>query len=475
MTEKMVWNVRQALEATGGTLQYGSYDTAFSGISIDSRTTCQGDLFIAIIGASHDGHRHTEKGITLGQKGVIINKSNKIDLPHDRWRRHGFFCISVEDTTRALGDLAGYHLKRAGLPVVAITGSNGKTSTRRMTMAVMEQKFSVLGTKGNFNNEIGLPLTLLRCRHDHTLAVLELGMNHFGEIRRLADICKPDIGVITNVGPAHLEGVGSIEGVARAKGELLEHIKPDGTVVLNADDIHLGHLAENCKHKRCFFGFCKTADVGAENVEYGPQYTSFTLRLPHAQKEVTLPAPGRFMVTNALAAAACGYLMGLTLKQIVAGLESYRSQKGRLDISVTAIGIHLIDDTYNANPASMKAALELLAQVKGSSRGIFVCGDMFELGEKAEGLHHDLGLTAAKTGVDRLYATGQYASVIAKGAQKEGLNTERILIGTKAEITSALATQLQTDDWVLVKGSRAMAMETVSEAIKNISNSNSKC
>ena len=473
MTEKMIWNARQALEATGGTLQYGSYDTSFSGISIDSRTTRQGDLFIAIIGASRDGHLHAEHGVALGQKGVIINKSTKIDLPHDQWRRHGFFCITVKDTTRALGDLAAFHLKRAGLPVVAITGSNGKTSTRRMTMAVMEQKFSVLGTKGNFNNEIGLPLTLLRCRYDHTLAVLELGMNHFGEIRRLAEICKPDIGVITNVGPAHLKGVGSIEGVVRAKGELLEHIKPDGMVVLNADDIHLGHLANKCAHKMFFFGFCKTADVRAEDVEYGPQYTSFTLRLPHAQEEVTLQAPGRFMVTNALAAAAGGYLMGLSPKQIVAGLESYRSQKGRLDISVTAFGIHLIDDTYNANPASMEAALELLSQLKGSSRGIFVCGDMFELGEKAEVLHYDLGIAAAKTSVDRLYATGQYASNIAKGAQKEGLQKERIFIGTKSEITSALTTQLQTDDWVLVKGSRAMAMETVSESIKNIINSNS--
>jgi UDP-N-acetylmuramoyl-tripeptide--D-alanyl-D-alanine ligase len=468
MTEKMIWNAQQALEATGGILQYGAYDTAFSGISIDSRTTCQGDLFIAIIGASHDGHRHAEEGLTLGQKGVIINRSTQIDLPHNQWRRRGFFCITVEDTTRALGDLAAYHLKRTGLKVVAITGSNGKTSTRRMTMAVLEQKFAVLGTKGNFNNEIGLPLTLLRGRYDHTLAVLELGMNHFGEIRRLAEICKPDIGIITNVGPAHLKGVGSIEGVARAKGELLEHIKPDGTVVLNADDIHLGHLAEKCHHKIFFFGFGKKADVRAEDVEYGPQYTSFILRLPQAQKEVILPAPGRFMVTNALAAAAGGYLMGLTPKQIVAGLESYQSQKGRLDISVTAFGVHLIDDTYNANPASMTAALELLAQIKGSSRGIFVCGDMFELGEKAEVLHYDLGVTAAKTRVDRLYATGQYASVIAQGAQKEGLQKERIVIGTKSEITSALTTQLQTDDWVLVKGSRAMAMETVSEAIKNI-------
>ena len=470
MAEKLIWNAQKIIEATGGVLQYGSYDASFTGISIDSRTTSHGDLFVAIVGTNHDGHRYAVDGITLGQKGVIINKSTEIDLPHEKWRKEGFFCIAVKNTTRALGDLAAYNLKRAGLPVVAITGSNGKTSTRRMTLAVMQQKFRVLSPQGNLNNEIGLPLTLLECRYDHTLAVLELGMNHFGEIRRLAEICKPDIGVITNVGPAHLEGVGSIDGVAQAKGELLEHIKPDGTVVLNADDIHLRHLATHCDHKILFFGFSKTADVGAENVDYGHLDTSFTLRLPQARIGVRLHTPGQFMVANALAAAANGYLMGLSPEQICTGLESYRSQKGRLDISVTSLGINLIDDTYNANPASMVAMLELLSQTKGSKRAIFVCGDMFELGQQTESLHQNIGVAAAKTGVDRLYATGQFAPSIAAGAKKEGIQSERIFIGTKAEIISALTTQLQPDDWVLVKGSRAMAMETISEAIKTIRN-----
>jgi UDP-N-acetylmuramoyl-tripeptide--D-alanyl-D-alanine ligase len=470
MAEKLVWTARKVMEATGGVLQYGSYDTSFTGISIDSRTTSHGDLFIAIVGTNHDGHRHAVDGITIGQKGVIINGDTEVDLPHEKWRKEGFLCITVENTIQALGNLAAYNLKRAGLPVVAITGSNGKTSTRRMTQAVMQQKFCVLSPHGNLNNEIGLPLTLLECCYDHTLAVLELGMNHFGEIKRLAQICKPDIGVITNVGPAHLEGVGSIEGVAQAKGELLEHIKPNGTVVLNADDIHLRRLVAHCDHKILLFGFSKTADVGAENIYYGRLDTSFTLRLPQTRIGVTLHAPGQFMVANALAAAASGYLMGLLPEQIRTGLESYRSQKGRLDISVTSLGINLIDDTYNANPASMTAVLELLSQIKGSKRGIFICGDMFELGQQAESLHQNIGITAAKTGVDRIYAAGQFAPSIAVGAKKEGIQSERIFIGTKAEIISALTTQLQPDDWVLVKGSRKMAMETISEAIKTIRN-----
>jgi UDP-N-acetylmuramoyl-tripeptide--D-alanyl-D-alanine ligase len=468
MGEKLIWNAQNVIEATKGELQYGSHDASFTGISIDSRTISHGDLYVAIVGTNHDGHRFAAAGITSGQKGLIIEKRTKVDLPHEKWRKRGFFCISVENTTQALGDLAAYNLKRAGLPVVAITGSNGKTSTRRMTSAVMQQKFCVLSPHGNLNNQIGLPLTLLECRYDHTLAVLELGMNHFGEIRRLAEICKPDIGVITNVGPAHLEGVGSIEGVVQAKGELLEHVKSDGTIVLNADDVHLRRLINYCNHKILLFGFSETADVGAENVEYGPLRTSFILRLPQSRTKITLHAPGQFMLANALASAASGYLMGLSPKQICAGLESYRSKKGRLDISTTPFGINLIDDTYNANPASMTAVLELLSQIKSSNRSIFVCGDMFELGQKAESLHRKIGIAAAKTGVDRLYATGRFAPSIAASAKKAGIQSEMIFIGTKADIISDLTTQLQPNDWVLVKGSRKMVMETISEAIKTI-------
>lgn len=468
MSEKLTWTAKETTEATKGRLLYGSGDCTFSGVSIDSRSIARGDLFIAIVGVNHDGHHHAADAVALGKKGLIIDQAAKIDLPHDQWREKGLFCIAVKDTTRALGDMAAYNCKRAGLPVVAITGSNGKTSTRRMTVAVMEQKFRVLSTRGNLNNEIGLPLTLLECGSDHTLAVLELGMNHFGEIRRLAEICRPDIGVITNIGPAHLEGLGSIEGVAKAKGELLEHIKPNGTVILNGDDPHLRRMAERCHHKTIFTGFSEAADVGAESINYSLHSTSFTLRLPHARIGVTLNVPGRFMVSNALAAAASGHLMGLSPEQISIGLAAFKAHKGRLDITVTDAGINLIDDTYNANPASMAAALELLSHIKGDQRAVFVCGDMFELGEEAEVLHQEVGTTAARSGVDRLYAAGRFAPNVAEGALKEGLPAERIFTGEKEDIITALTVQLRPDDWILVKGSRGMAMETISEAIKTI-------
>jgi len=469
VAEKLIFTAEQAREATEGVLLYGLKDTRFTGVSIDSRSTCKDDLFIAIVGAAHDGHRHAADAVAVGQKGVIINRSSAIDLPHDKWRQEGYFCIAVGDTTKALGDLAAFNRRRAGLPVIAITGSNGKTSTRRMTTEVMTQKYSVLAPKGNFNNEIGLPLTLLECRPEHTLAVLELGMNHFGEIRRLSQICSPDIGLITNVGPAHLEGLGSLEGVARAKGELLEYIRPDGAVILNQEDPHLRRLGEKCDHHRVlFFGFSSAADVGAEDIDFALDHSAFTLRLPEIRIRAKIYVPGQFMVANALAAAAGGYLMGLSPEQIRAWMAYFRPRKGRLDIMTTTKGINLIDDTYNANPASMAAALDLLAQVKGKAKAFFVCGDMFELGGQAEVLHQKLGADAHHAGVDRLYATGRFASHVAKGARQEGMTAERILTGSKADIISALALQLRPRDWVLVKGSRAMAMETISEAIKKI-------
>ena len=371
MAEKLTWNLMDVIRATGGNLIYGVETTPIDGISIDSRTTAKGDLFIAIVGAHHDGHDHCISGMRKGQKGTIINRSATLELPHDNWRQQGYFCVAVEDTTLALGDLAAYNCRRSGLPVVAITGSTGKTSTQQMTTAIMQQQYNVLAPKGNFNNEIGLPLTLLDLSSDHTMAVLELGMNHFGEIQRLAEICRPDIGMITNVGPVHLEGVGSIEGVAQAKGELMEYVKPGGTMVLFADDPHLQRLAKQCHHNTLFFGFTETADVGAEEIRSDIHQTSFTLRILEARIGITLHVPGRFMVANALSAAAAGYLMGLSLEQIREGLRRFRPSKRRLDLITTTTGIHLIDDTYNANPTSMAAALSLLSQLKGNNRGIF--------------------------------------------------------------------------------------------------------
>jgi UDP-N-acetylmuramoyl-tripeptide--D-alanyl-D-alanine ligase len=344
--------------------------------------------------------------------------------------------------------------------VTAITGSNGKTTTRQMTASVVSQRFDTLSTKKNFNNNIGLPLTLLELCPKHRWAVVELGMNAPGEIDLLARICKPDIGVITNVGPAHLEGVGTIEGVMRAKGELLGRIRSGGTAVLNFDDERVRRLGEQAACRVMFYGLSASAAVRAEALEAVDGGTRFTLRLPDGTGErVLLNLPGQFMVVNALAAAAVGCLVGLSPSDIRAGLEHFEPVAGRMNISIIGTGIHLIDDTYNANPASMAAALTTLAALRKDRRSFAVLGDMRELGDHADALHRELGVIAAESGLQVLFVCGEFAEAVARGALEAGMAPDKVIAGDKAHLLKCLIERLKPDDWVLVKGSRAMAME----------------
>jgi UDP-N-acetylmuramoyl-tripeptide--D-alanyl-D-alanine ligase len=374
--------------------------------------------------------------------------------------------IDVKDTTRALGDLAGFNRQRAGVSVVAITGSNGKTSTKEMTTAVVSRRYRTLSTSGNLNNEIGLPLTLLKLEPLHRWAVLELGMNHAGEIRRLAEICRPDVGIITNIGRAHLEGLGSLDGVMRAKGELLEKIKPGGTAVLNADDPRVLELAKKTALGVTFFGLSDNAAVRALAVKSAPATVRFRLILPAEEIGITLAATGRFMVSNALAAAAVGLTLGLSAAEIKAGRENFKTLGGRMNIIQTRKKVSIVDDTYNANPASMQAAIAALGELKGKSRGILVLGDMRELGNGAETLHKEIGALAARTHADRIYLTGDYAEAVKAGAVAGGFDAGAIFSGTRAEILTDLTERLAAGDWVLVKGSRAMAMEKIVIGLK---------
>ena len=239
------WSVQDILDATGGTLVSGSRNHCFKGVGIDSRTITGSDLFVAIEGAIHDGHRYAADVIDSGIQGLVVARDKISTLPCSRWQKRDVVCIAVPDTTRALGNMAAFNRQRAHVSVVAVTGSNGKTSTRAMITAVISRRYTTLTPKGNFNNEIGLPLTLLQLTPAHQWAVLELGMNHLGEIRRLAEICSPDMGIITNIGPAHIEGVGSMDGVMQAKAELLEKIRPGGMIILNADDPRTLQLSQN--------------------------------------------------------------------------------------------------------------------------------------------------------------------------------------------------------------------------------------
>jgi UDP-N-acetylmuramoyl-tripeptide--D-alanyl-D-alanine ligase len=458
----MDWTVSDIQAATQGHLVCGNPALRFSEIGIDSRTLASGAFFVAIAGQTHDGHQFAESVIQRGCRGVLLQANQVNRMPIEAWQAAQVVCISVADTTQALGDLAAYHRKRAGVGVVAITGSNGKTSTREMTAFVVAEKFNTLTTMKNFNNEIGLPLTLFRLTAGHEWVVAELGMNHPGEIRRLGAICRPNIGVITNIGPAHLENLGSLNGVMAAKGELLEAIEPKGTAVLNADDPRCLKLADHVSHEVLLFGLSEAAHIRAVNLREKGRATAFTLQLPEAKLNVELNAPGRFMVSNALAAAAVGVRLGISPEGIKSGLERFKAVSGRATVLDTAAGIYVIDDTYNANPGSMAAAIAMLATLGKGARCFLAVGDMLELGPQAAALHREIGEQAARAGLYRIGATGQFATDLADGALAGGMAPAGIVVGTRQELLADFKQQLTSGDWVLVKGSRSMAMESIS-------------
>jgi UDP-N-acetylmuramoyl-tripeptide--D-alanyl-D-alanine ligase len=462
--------VTDCTKATGGEILGGGAGRQFDAICIDSRQAGPSNLFIAIKGENHDGHSFAAEVVRKGVKGLLLARSRLADLPWEDWVREDIACIAVDNTIEALGTLAAYHRNRNHAKVVGITGSNGKTTTRQMTAMVVSQRYCTLSTRNNFNNNIGLPLTLLELGPEHHWAVVEMGMNAPGEIAYLAQICRPDIGVITNVAPAHLEGLGSIEGVMNAKGELLDKIDPGGAAVLNADDPMVRSLANKAVCDVLLFGMAEEAVIRAVNVKATEQGTRFDLMLPGGRVAVELKIPGAFMVLNALAAAAVGHTIGLATPEIKTGLEAFVPAQGRLNLLSTRYGVHLIDDTYNANPGSMAAALATLGGLRKSQRAFFVVGDMRELGRHTQALHRELGALAACSGITALFITGEFADNVARGAGAAGMDAQNIVTGSKADLLGRLIRILQPGDWVLVKGSRAMAMEEIVGSLREWAN-----
>jgi UDP-N-acetylmuramoyl-tripeptide--D-alanyl-D-alanine ligase len=460
------WTIDEILKATGGELLCGDKPRGFEKVSIDSRNISPGDLFVAIVGEVHDGHRFANDVVEKGVGGLVIAREKIAELPISEWQARQTACVAVADTQRALGDLAAFHRSRTDVAVVAITGSNGKTTTRQMTAEVVAKKFSSLSTIGNYNNQIGVPLTLLRLAPGHTWAVVELGTNSPGEIARLAQICAPDIGVITNIGPAHLEGLGSLDGVMREKGQLIEHLKTGGRAVLNADDRRVSKIAARTEKEVLLFGLTKKAAIRATALQEKAGGISFSLDLPRQSLTVDLKVPGQFMVINALAAAAVGHLLELSVAEIKSGLEKFKPAWGRMNIFQTANGIHIIDDTYNANPDSMQAAITTLNALRANNRSVFVAGDMLELGTRTESLHKQVGAWAAVANIDKLMITGEFASAVASGAADAKMNRDDIFTGSRDEILAALKDSLRPGDWVLVKGSRGARMDTIVKGLK---------
>ena len=444
--------IQELLEAVGGTL-LGQADLSrtVSQVDTDSRDIHPGSLFIPLVGERFDGHAYLDAALEAGAAGCLTARP---------WpeRREDRFYIQVADTEKALGDLARWYKDRFQIPCIGVTGSVGKTTAKDMIAAVLGVKYKVLKTEGNFNNNIGLPLTLLRLDASYQAAVLEMGMDKFGEIDYLSGIVQPDIGVITNIGDAHIEKLGSRENIFRAKCELIPHIRTGGLLILNADDALLATLRGRTPVDTVFCG-------KAEGAEYRSQVTGGDgvshihchLTTPRMDREVKIPALGEHMIYPTLIAAAAGERLGLTPDEIQRGLARFVPTRMRMNLVQRGENITILDDTYNANPQSMRAAIQVLSDSHSAWKAA-VLGDMFELGPYSPALHMEVGEYLGKQGIHCLVAVGDEAKHIAQGAEKSGV--ERVFYcRTKDEAEKILPEIVKPDSTILVKASRGMKLE----------------
>ena len=446
----------QAAAMTNGRVE--GADVVCTSVSIDTRTLQPGALYVALQGQNFDGHDFVDAAQRQGAAAAMVQRPVPHSLP----------TLQVDDTRLALGRLAAAWRALYDIPVVAVTGSNGKTTVKEMVAAILAQRGDVLATQGNLNNDIGVPLTLLRLRDSHYCAVIEMGANHPGEIAYVAQLARPGIAVVTNAGAAHLEGFGSLEGVARAKGELFQALDADGVAVLNADDRFAPLWAQLIGARATLrFGVEQAADVrvvpGTEQMEIGDALTMrFTLRSPAGDIPIRMQLCGRHNVSNACAATAAALAAGAGVADIQRGLASLQAVKGRLQLKRAMAGVRVLDDTYNANPTSLRAALQVLAVAPGKK--ILVLGDMGELGAGAEGLHGEIGEEARNAGVEQLFTVGELTRFTTQrfGAGARHFATQEELIAVLRAELSATPQQVVT---VLVKGSRRMQMERVVAAL----------
>ncbi|MGE5586838.1 MAG: UDP-N-acetylmuramoyl-tripeptide--D-alanyl-D-alanine ligase [Clostridia bacterium] len=448
--------------AAGGDAARTTGVPVFTGVSTDSRRIAGGELFFALVGPAFDGHDFAAEAVSKGAKGVVASSSAKVT-----GLARSVPVILVDDTLKALQRLARYNRCRLGIPVVAVTGSTGKTTTKDMAHSIFAERMRSARTEGNFNNEVGVPLTLLSLEPRHEMCVLELGMRGRGQIRDLAEVARPDVGIVTNVGPSHIELLGSIENVALAKAELVEALGPDGIAVLNADCRHTAAMKERTRAKVVFFGIEHDADVRATDIEaLGENGTDFTMSYGQRSFRVHVPVPGAHNVYNALAAGASALVMGMDSFAVAEGLSHFEPSHGRSGVMESARGFTVIDDTYNANPASMRAALATLRDVAGGRRKIAVLGNMLELGEISAQAHRELGRAAAAHACDVLVTVGDLARLAADEALRLGRGARDVITcDTSAEAVEALERLARPGDVILVKGSRLMKMEQIVSAL----------
>ena len=428
--------------------------TEVAGIAIDSRIIQKGWLFVAIRGARRDGHDFIN---SVMEDGALACLSEQV-LEHPA----GPY-ILVKSTTEALKKIAAFYRRALGIPVVGITGSVGKTSTKEMIASVLKEKFLVHKTEGNYNNEIGLPLTIFGITKDHEIAVLEMGISDFGEMHRLAEIAAPDICVITNIGLCHLENLGSRDGILKAKTEVFSHLRGEGIVILNGDDDKLATVTEVNGKKPIFYGLNGGTAFASDLEPLEMEGIRMTLHLNGAAKRVTIPIPGTHNVYNALAAACVGSALGMDLEEICRGIETVETISGRSNL-IQKNGITVIDDCYNANPVSMRAAIDVLSQVSG--RKIAVLGDMGELGEQETEFHREVGAYTVSKQIDMLCCTGELSKEMAQSAENCSDGTTKVnYFSTKDALIKALLPKIRKGDTLLIKASHSMQFSEIVEKI----------
>lgn len=442
--------------ATQGVLVKPLEDSKFSGVAIDTRKVRQGDLFIALRGERFDGHDFIPQALENGAKGVIISHSV------NSFSDGNLAVIKVDDTLKALQDLASFHRQRYNIPIIAVTGSNGKTTTKDMIAAVLASRFNVLKTEANFNNEIGLPLTLLNLNETHDVGIVEMGMRGLGQIKELADIALPNIGVVTNVGETHIELLRSVDNIAKAKSELVESLPKEGMVILNGDNEHVRAMGGKTPARILLYGIEEGCDV--QGVDISTDGIGMTVGIKYLGQvnKLFIPTVGRHNVYNALAAVSVGLGLGMSIDEIGEGLKNFVASGMRLAIE-TKGEYTVINDAYNASPLSMTAAIDTLVEI-ARGRKVVVLGDMLELGHVAIEAHKRIGRKVGLSGVDIVVTVGEMAAFIAQEAQRSGVGVS-LACKNHEEAANALKEYLLPGDTILIKGSRGMKMEQILDVL----------
>lgn len=453
----------ELIDPMKGKLISGDFRTLPSGLSTDTRNIRPGEIFLALRGDKFDGHCFISAAVEKEASCIILE--DEACFPADS----KCAVIKVGDSLEALGDIAAYWRSRYDIPVVSITGSTGKTTTKEMTSSILEIGAETLKNNGNFNNLIGLPLTLLKINRSHRRVVLEMGMNRPGEIGRLTRISDPDIGLITNIGPVHLEGLKDIAGVAKAKAEMIEKIRPESKVILFGDDKILMEEVSRFNSDFFTFGLESKNDLRATDIEdIGENGISYILRYEDEAVPVRLHVPGYHNLVNSLAAASVAVCMKETFKNITAGLERFKGLKGRLIPEILSENIVLLDDTYNSNPSSLEAALSVAKKIAGKERRVIVgLGEMLELGDETEHAHINAGRMVAETGAFYFFSLGAHANLMLKGAVEKGFSYEKAIeVGSHAEMVQKISSIMSKGDLILLKGSRMIGLERVAEGLR---------